>query len=59
MDHETLLVHRSHWGEEPEPARHDLSRLTTECERRSMMSSDSIGFSPEYGWNRSAWGLAG
>lgn len=26
---ETLLAHRSHWGEEPEPARHDLSRLTT------------------------------
>jgi len=30
MDVETLLAHRSHWGEEPEPARHDLSRLTTE-----------------------------
>ena len=30
MDRETLLAHRSHWGEEPEPARHDLSRLTTE-----------------------------
>jgi hypothetical protein len=37
MDHETLLAHRSHTartpralGEEPEPARHDLSRLTTE-----------------------------
>lgn len=28
MDRETLLAHRSHWGEEPEPARHDLSRLT-------------------------------
>lgn len=28
MDAETLLAHRSHWGEEPEPARHDLSRLT-------------------------------
>ncbi len=30
MDRETLLAHRLHWGEEPEPARHDLSRLTTE-----------------------------
>jgi hypothetical protein len=30
MDRDTLLAHRSHWGEEPDPARHDLSRLTTE-----------------------------
>jgi hypothetical protein len=30
MDRETLLAHRLHWGEEPEPARHDLSRLTAE-----------------------------
>ncbi|MBI1398300.1 MAG: hypothetical protein GC151_20180 [Betaproteobacteria bacterium] len=30
MDHETLLAHRLHWGEEPDPARHDLSRLTPE-----------------------------
>jgi hypothetical protein len=30
MDRETLLAHRRHWGEEPEPARHDLSRLTSE-----------------------------
>jgi hypothetical protein len=30
MDRETLIAHRYHWGEEPEPARHDLSRLTTE-----------------------------
>ena len=30
MDRETLLAHRLHWGEEPDPARHDLSRLTTE-----------------------------
>ncbi|MBK7250517.1 MAG: transposase [Gammaproteobacteria bacterium] len=30
MDRETLRVHRAHWGEEPEPARHDLSRLTTD-----------------------------
>ncbi|WP_142811485.1 DUF3322 domain-containing protein [Tepidiphilus olei] len=29
MDRETLLAHRPHWGEEPEPVRHDLSRLTT------------------------------
>lgn len=30
MDRATLLAHRPHWGEEPEPARHDLSRLTSE-----------------------------
>ena len=30
MDRETLLAHRLHWGEEPEPARHDLSRLRPE-----------------------------
>jgi hypothetical protein len=28
MDRGTLLAHRSHWGEEPEPARQDLSHLT-------------------------------
>jgi hypothetical protein len=30
MDRETLLAHRLQWGEEPDPARHDLSRLTPE-----------------------------
>ena len=30
MDRATLLAHRAHWGEEPEPAHHDLSRLTNE-----------------------------
>jgi hypothetical protein len=30
MDLETLLAHRLHWGEELEPARHDLSHLTPE-----------------------------
>jgi len=30
MDPQTLLAHRSHWGEEPESARHDLSSLTAE-----------------------------
>jgi hypothetical protein len=30
MDRETLLAHRAQWGEEPEPARHDLVRLTSE-----------------------------
>ena len=30
MDRDTLLAHRSHWSEEPEPARHDLPRLTGE-----------------------------
>ena len=28
MDMDTLLAHRAHWGAEPEPARHDLPRLT-------------------------------
>ena len=30
MDRETLLAHRLHWGDEPDPARHDLSCLTTQ-----------------------------
>lgn len=30
MDRETLLAHRLHWGEEPDPARHDLAHLTPE-----------------------------
>lgn len=30
MDLETLLAHRTHWGEEPEPAAHDCLRLTDE-----------------------------
>lgn len=30
MDRETLIAHRLHWYEEPEPVRHDLSRLTNE-----------------------------
>jgi hypothetical protein len=30
MDRATLLAHRLHWGEEPDPARHDLARLTPE-----------------------------
>lgn len=58
MDSETLLAHRSHWGEEPEPARHDLSRLTAEeaavyddlrfdrHERRLRMEQERVGF----GW---------
>jgi hypothetical protein len=30
MDRATLLAHRLHWGEEPDPTRHDLARLTPE-----------------------------
>lgn len=30
MDRQTLLAHRLHWGEEPDPVRHDLARLTPE-----------------------------
>jgi hypothetical protein len=58
MDRETLLAHRSHWGEEPKPARHDLSRLTTEeaavyddlrfdrLQSRLRLEQERIG----YGW---------
>lgn len=28
MDRDTLLAHEPHWGEEPDPIRHDLPRLT-------------------------------
>jgi hypothetical protein len=30
MDRKTLLAHESYWGHEPEPARHDLPRLTND-----------------------------
>ena len=30
MDRQTLLAHRAHWGEEPDPVRHDLPHLTPE-----------------------------
>jgi len=30
MDRETLLAHRAHWGEEPDPVHHDLPRLRDE-----------------------------
>ena len=30
MDQDTLLAHRAHWGQEPEPVRHDLGRLSLE-----------------------------
>ncbi len=30
MDRETLLAHRAQWGEEPDPVRHELSRLRPE-----------------------------
>ncbi|MDE2607590.1 MAG: hypothetical protein KGL68_16875 [Burkholderiales bacterium] len=30
MDRATLLAHEAHWGEEPDPVRHDLARLTGE-----------------------------
>ena len=58
MDRETLLAHRSHWGGEPEPVRHDLSRLTTEeaavyddlrfdqLQSRLRLEQERIG----YGW---------
>lgn len=58
MDRETLLGHRSHWGGEPEPARHDLPRLTTEetavyddlrfdrLQPRLRLEQERIG----YGW---------
>lgn len=30
MDPQTLLAHRLHWGQEPQPIRHDLPRLTAD-----------------------------
>lgn len=30
MDHDTLLAHRLHWGEEPDPVRHALPHLTAQ-----------------------------
>ncbi len=60
MDRETLLAHRAQWGEEPEPARHDLSRLTTEeaevyddlrldrLQRGLRLEQERVGF----GWVR-------
>ena len=60
MDRETLLAHRSHWGEEPEPARHDLPRLRPEetavyddlrfgrLQPRLRLEQESVGF----GWLR-------
>jgi hypothetical protein len=58
MDRETLLAHRLHWGEEPDPACHDLSRLTPEeaavydelrfdrLQPRLRLEQERIG----YGW---------
>lgn len=60
MDRETLLAHRDHWGEEADPVRHDLVRLTPEeavlydelrCDRirsRLRLEQERIGF----GWLR-------
>jgi hypothetical protein len=58
MDRETLLAHRSYWGEEPEPVRHDLPRLSAEeaavydelrfdrLQPRLRLEQERIG----YGW---------
>lgn len=58
MDRETLLAHRVQWGEEPGPARHDLTRLTVEevalyddlrfdrIQARLRLEQEHIG----YGW---------
>lgn len=58
MDRETLLAHRLHWDEESDPARHALSRLTTEeaavydelrfdrLQPRLRLEQERIG----YGW---------
>jgi hypothetical protein len=43
MDRETLLAHRDHWGEEPEPARRELPRLSTEeAELYDELRSDRL-----------------
>lgn len=56
MDRQTLLAHRSHWGEEADPIRHDLVRLTAEeaavyddlrCDRlqtRLRLEQERVGF---------------
>ena len=58
MDRETLLAHRSHWGEEPKPVHHDLSGLATQeaalyddlrfdrLQPRLRLEQERIG----YGW---------
>ena len=44
MDRETLLAHRAYWGQESNPARHDLSRLTVEeAALYDHLRFDSIG----------------
>ena len=60
MDRETLLAHRAQWGEEPDPARHDLTRLRPEEEAvyndlrfdrlqsRLRLEQERVGF----GWLR-------
>lgn len=60
MDRETLLAHREHWSEEPQPARRELSRLTNEesavydelrfdrLQARLRLEQERIGF----GWVR-------
>lgn len=58
MDRETLLAHRQHWGEEPDPIARDLPRLTPEeaavyddlrfhrLQPRLRLEQERIG----YGW---------
>ncbi|HNB67043.1 DUF3322 domain-containing protein [Accumulibacter sp.] len=60
MDRETLLAHRSHWSEEPEPARRALSRLAKDeatvyddlrfdrLQPRLRLEQERVGF----GWLR-------
>jgi hypothetical protein len=57
MDRETLLAHRQHWGEEPTPVRHELTRLMPSeralyddlrfdhYQRRLRLEQERIGFS--------------
>ena len=64
MDRDTLLAHRTFWGEEPEPVRHDLSRLTAEesavyddlrfdrLQPKLRLEQERIG----YGWVRDRLG---
>ncbi len=58
MNRDTLLAHRLHWGEEPNPVRHDLALLTPEqaavyddlrfdrLQRRLRLEQERVGF----GW---------
>lgn len=64
MDRQTLLTHRPHWGQEPDPVRHELPRLTGDeaalyddlrfdrLQRGLRLEQEFVG----YGWVEAALG---